>query len=514
MQSIKCPQCGLVMLAGAPTCKSCGVPLQERRAQQPTSAYQVGSLDRDERQQSQPSTLSRLSFLFLVLGWLLLAASRHIGVIAWPIALVTFLAGVVTSVITIVLRIRSGDPNARLWRPATTLVINSALLLRCTVFLVALVFTSALGGKPPQWREYVSTDGGFTIQMPDEPEVRIDQIHSQAGTVPMHSLYADLESNGSCTSIYFDYSEYELTMPVAEFLDHGVKMFLKEFDSSLISKTEISLDGYQGVEIESTPNGTSTRRPIRSTARIYWVPEKKYVYVNVVVGLESGTLYTQKSKFLDSFRFIAQLERDEAARQSIGNPELLDAVTRNDIARVKSLLADATDFDKQLAMVVAVTTDRSDAVEALIAAGASLVGPDEKGRTALMAAAVHCQRCVPLLIRAGADLNARDVTNGWTALMWSLKEGQAVSAKQLISAGANLNLRDQNGKTALMHTAGLGYQASSYKEVVQWLLAYGADANIQDNEGKTALVIAERTAESNPTSKEQAEIVALLKRKQ
>jgi ankyrin repeat protein len=120
---------------------------------------------------------------------------------------------------------------------------------------------------------------------------------------------------------------------------------------------------------------------------------------------------------------------------------------------------------------------------------------------------------VPLLIRAGADLNAQDVTNGWTALVWSLEDGQAVSAKQLIAAGTNLDLRDQSGKTALMHTVGLGHQGSTYKEVVQWLLAKGADVSIQDNEGKTAFAIAERTAWSNPTSKEQAEIVALLKRK-
>src|SRR6185369_9610832 len=357
------------------------------------------------------------SFLTLLLGWLLFALRKNLGVIPLLIAPVMFLTGMVTSVITIVMRIRSRNPNARLWRPATTLVISSTLLLRCVAFLVALTLSSVIGGKPPQWREYVSTDGGFTIQMPEEPEVKIEQINSQVGTVPMHSLYANLEGNGSCTSMFFDYSEYELTMPVKEFLDHGVKMYLKEFDASLISKTDITLDGYEGVEIESTPNGTSTRRPIRSTARIYWAPDKKYVYVNHVVGLESGTLYTQKSKFLDSFRFTAQLERDEAARQAIGNPPLLNAVTRGDIARVKSLLPEATDFDKQLAMVVAVTTDRSDAVDALIAAKASLAGPDDHGRNALMAAAVHCPRCVPLLIRAGADLNAQDVTNGWTALV-------------------------------------------------------------------------------------------------
>ena len=94
--------------------------------------------------------------------------------------------------------------------------------------------------------------------------------------------------------------------------------------------------------------------------------------------------------------------------------------------------------------------------------------------------------------------------------MWSLEEGQAISAKELVSAGTNLNLRDHKGKTALMHAAGLGYQPS-YKEVVQQLLKSGADPNLQDNDGQSALAIAERSAQSNPSSFEQAEMVRLLK---
>jgi hypothetical protein len=265
---------------------------------------QVGSADRHETNDSS-SRLARISFLTLLLGWLLLAISRDLGMIAWPIALVSFLTGMVTGVITIVLRLRRRAPNARLWRPATTTVISAALLLRCIAFLVALTLTSAVGGKAPQWREYVSQDGGFIIQMPDEPEVRYDQINGQGSPVPMHTLLANLQNNGSCASIYFDYSEYELTMPVTQFLELGVKLYLKNTNSTLITRRDISLDGYQGVEIESTPNGTSSVIPIRSTSRIYWVPEKKFVYVNYVVGPESGTLYAQRSTFLDSFHFLA-----------------------------------------------------------------------------------------------------------------------------------------------------------------------------------------------------------------
>lgn len=162
-------------------------------------------------------------------------------------------------------------------------------------------------------------------------------------------------------------------------------------------------------------------------------------------------------------------------------------------------------------MLFAVYNDRVDVVEALVRSGTSLRSVDNGGTTPLMLAAIRGHRCVPVLIRAGADLNAQDVTNGWTALVWSLKEGQANSAKELIKAGTNLNLRDRNGKTALMHAADLGYK-SPYQEVVQQLLTSGADLNLQDNDGQTALAHAERIAQLNPTDKRQAEVVELLKK--
>jgi hypothetical protein len=326
----------------------------------------------------------------------------------------------------------------------------------------------------------------------------------------MHSIHADLKGAGSCTAMFFDYSDYQLTIPLDEFLDSGIERFLKKSDAVLVTKKAILLDGYQGVEIETKPNSTSDWLPRSSTARIYWVPEKKFLYVNHITGPTSGELYSQRSTFLDSFQFVAEQERKDRERRSFEHPPLLDAVVKGDMAQVNSLLPEASDFDKQLAMVVAVHTDRVEVVKALIDARTSLTVGDNRGRTPLMAATIQCRRCIPLLIRAGADLNAQDLTNGWTALMWSLTEGQGISAKELISAGTNLNLRDRNGKTALMHAAGLGDQPS-YKEVVHRLLTAGADPNIRDNNGQTALAIAQGIAQSNPASQEQAEIVRLLK---
>src|SRR5689334_4425729 len=213
MQSIKCPQCGLVLMAGSPACKTCGAPLQDRRAAQPTSAYQVGSFD---RQQGPSKPHSRLPFLSLVLGWLLLALGNKYGLMIWPIALIAFLTGVVTSVMAIFARKRT---QTRLWPAVTGLVINSVLVLNCALVLPIVAFSSLVNSAMgPHWREYVSTDGGYTIQLPEEPIVKFERVNTPAGPLPMHQVSAKLSDNGVCMSIFFDYTGYQLKMTPEEFL--------------------------------------------------------------------------------------------------------------------------------------------------------------------------------------------------------------------------------------------------------------------------------------------------------
>jgi len=55
---------------------------------------------------------------------------------------------------------------------------------------------------------------------------------------------------------------------------------------------------------------------------------------------------------------------------------------------------------------------------------------------------------VEILLEAGADIDAKDFDNGWTALMQATYYGQAHIAKYLIRRGANVNLRAKNGVTA------------------------------------------------------------------
>ncbi|CAG5133169.1 unnamed protein product [Candidula unifasciata] len=121
---------------------------------------------------------------------------------------------------------------------------------------------------------------------------------------------------------------------------------------------------------------------------------------------------------------------------------------------------------------------------------------DNNGMTALM----HCVRngnleCLRELLRARANPDGRDIL-GRTALMLaaepqSLKVDEELQhdfVNDLIDAGANLNIRDYEGNTALMRAVEENLQSP----IANILRARGADVNVPDKSGLTVLMLAIR----------------------
>ncbi len=88
------------------------------------------------------------------------------------------------------------------------------------------------------------------------------------------------------------------------------------------------------------------------------------------------------------------------------------------------------------------------------------------------------------LILAGADVNAKD-ENGKTALRIASSNGCKEIVQMLIKAGANVNAKDENGQTALIWSSLKGH-----KEIVQILIEAGTNINATDIFGRTALMYA------------------------
>jgi len=72
-----------------------------------------------------------------------------------------------------------------------------------------------------------------------------------------------------------------------------------------------------------------------------------------------------------------------------------------------------------------------------------------------------------------------------TPLMWSTRSGNVDIIKVLLEAGADVNLKDRDGRTALMYAARDGHAAAA-ELLVLWM----AKVDDQDDDGRTALIFA------------------------
>jgi excisionase family DNA binding protein len=90
------------------------------------------------------------------------------------------------------------------------------------------------------------------------------------------------------------------------------------------------------------------------------------------------------------------------------------------------------------------------------------------------------------LLSAGADANVKD-GEGWTALMLVTVKGQLDVARELLYAGADVHAKNQKGWTALRFAVSM-----DDAEALRLLLEAGADVNGRDAEGDTALMQAAR----------------------
>jgi ankyrin repeat protein len=122
-------------------------------------------------------------------------------------------------------------------------------------------------------------------------------------------------------------------------------------------------------------------------------------------------------------------------------------------------------------------------VQALLKANADPKATSENGWNALIWAA-HAGElpCVELFVEQGVDVNA-DTKDGTTALMAGAGQSDNSSiVPVLLKAGADVHARDKKCRTPLMHAAMQGSP-----ENIRALIAAGADLDVKDDSGKTAL---------------------------
>jgi len=138
------------------------------------------------------------------------------------------------------------------------------------------------------------------------------------------------------------------------------------------------------------------------------------------------------------------------------------AVQENNLERLKALLAssvniatdiDSKDIDGNTALIIACNNGHEDIVRELLIHGQANINiKDNYGNTPLIWASMRGHvECVELLLNHhGSDLT---ITNkqGMNALMIASNYGEIGVVQILLEKGADLHIKDGNGKTALDH---------------------------------------------------------------
>ena len=172
---------------------------------------------------------------------------------------------------------------------------------------------------------------------------------------------------------------------------------------------------------------------------------------------------------------------------------LATAAEHRDMTAVEALLAQGADVngpqpDGATALHWAAHWNDLALTEALIAAGADVDAANEYGVTPLSLAATNgSARVLDALLRAGANARAA-LPTGETALMTAVRSGRVDAVNRLLAGGADPNAKQTSkGQTALMWAA-----TAQKPEIARSLIANGAQVDARSVTGFTALMFAAR----------------------
>ena len=147
-----------------------------------------------------------------------------------------------------------------------------------------------------------------------------------------------------------------------------------------------------------------------------------------------------------------------ASRRKQHNRALLDAVVMRDLARARELLKQGADVNAR--------------------------DKEHEETPVILAAKFAGAEMVRILLDAGAEVDARDEW-GRTALFYAPVSSEVFDV--LHRDGADVQARDVEGNTILMR----GVSKSASLAEVEELLQLGVDLNVRNEKGETALNIAE-----------------------
>jgi hypothetical protein len=175
-------------------------------------------------------------------------------------------------------------------------------MLRRLLALSLVIFACNIAqaaGQTIEWAKFSSPEGRFSIQLPGRPVLDEQSKNTSTGIVVMHFFTARSEGGVFVVA----YADYAISDTKAE-LDANRDSFLKGMKATLVSESDIKLEGNPGREIKATRDQLSIR------SRIYLVGKRYYQAIAITPATLPGDV--EADRFLTSF----QLSSTAAAKAS------------------------------------------------------------------------------------------------------------------------------------------------------------------------------------------------------
>lgn len=220
-----------------------------------------------------------------------------------------------------------------------------------------------------------------------------------------------------------------------------------------------------------------------------------YAHSHTVTGADPQTTYKYR------IRFMTNAENSEwgphltvsTTKEPLNGEHLHRAIIREDLMEIERILdtgdvpIDVPDKYGFTGLMQASQKGYTDIMEILIRHGADVNAKNDSGKTALMLACFAGQfDAVKLLRSHGARYDDYD-RGGSTPIHWAVDGGNVRLIEWIVKDGADVNLRDHShGWTPLIRCASV----NGNRNVALTLLVCGAQVNVQDKDGKTALMVA------------------------
>jgi uncharacterized protein len=185
---------------------------------------------------------------------------------------------------------------------------------------------------------------------------------------------------------------------------------------------------------------------------------------------------------------------DVNAPDKNGNTALMEAARTGRTEVVAALIAAKADLNAQnkdgwTAPMRAIFAAQAGTLQALVEARAKLDLTNNKGESALDIALQYTgnvrPELLPILGKAGVDVKGATV-KGEPALIHAISSQQAGLVTGLLKAGANPNVKDSNGRPAVVLAAEKGYLESGAR-IIAALVAARVDVNARDARNRSAL---------------------------